>query len=152
MPFTAGRPALELISEAPGIWIAGATVLLQIANDAGKGASDRNLEMLAAGWTAAHTTQAAAAGLHTLRCNEALAAAATAIRKDAGAFNHAVKLAAATEERLLAPTHRSRGSDAATLTWRASRTATPACTRPTGAAGAGPRSTLANIPTGSVSI
>lgn len=81
----------------------------QIANDTGKGASDRDLEMLAAGWTAAHATQAAAAGLHTLRCDEALEAAAAAIRKDAGAFDHAVKLAAATEGRLLAPTHRGRG-------------------------------------------
>ena len=28
MPFTAGRPALELISEAPAIWIAGAITFL----------------------------------------------------------------------------------------------------------------------------
>ena len=83
----------------------------QVANDTGRSASDRNLEMLAAGWTAAHATQAAAAGLHTLQCDEALAAAAATIRNDPGAFRHAVELAAATEERLLAPARRDRGID-----------------------------------------
>ncbi len=88
----------------------GATIGLtrRIANDSGKTPGDRDLAILAAGWTAAHTTQAAAAGLHTLRCDEALAAAAAKIRNDPGAFHHAVELAAATEERLLAPARRDR--------------------------------------------
>ena len=81
----------------------------QVANDTSHGPDDRNLEMLAAGWTAAHATQAAAAGLHTLPCDEALAAAAATIRNDPGAFRHAIELATATEQRLLAPARRDRG-------------------------------------------
>ncbi|MCY4119690.1 MAG: hypothetical protein OXG72_02070, partial [Acidobacteria bacterium] len=91
-------------------WLHGAAIGLtrQVANDTGHGPDDRNLEMLAAAWTAGHTTQNAA-GLHTLRCDETLAAAAATIRDDPVAFRHAVELAAATEERLLAPARRDRG-------------------------------------------
>lgn len=99
---------LPLDRAVHGLHAATIGLTRQVANDTGHRPGDRNLEMLAAAWTAGHTTQAAAAGLHTLRCDEALAAAAATIRDDPGAFRHAVELAAATEQRLLAPARRDR--------------------------------------------
>ena len=79
------------------------------ANENAGSPRDRNLQLLAAAWAATHTSQAAAAGLHTIRCNQALARAAAAVRKDPGAFRQAVALAAETEERLVRPVRETRG-------------------------------------------
>ena len=78
------------------------------ANESGRSTRDHEITLLAGSWAATYAGQAAAAGLRTLPCNEALRAAAEAVRKDPGAFDAAIELAAATETRLIAPAREDR--------------------------------------------
>ena len=87
---------------------AGIGVAQRTANESGGSGRNHNITLLAGSWAAIYAGQAAAAGLRTMPCNEALRAAAEAIRKDPGAFHAAVELAASTESRLIAPAREDR--------------------------------------------
>ena len=87
---------------------AGIGLAQKTANESGRSIRDHNLTLLAGSWATTYAGQAAAAGLRTLPCNSALRAASETIRKDRGAFDAAVELAAATETRLTAPARENR--------------------------------------------
>ena len=87
---------------------AGIGLAQKTANESGRSSRNHDITLLAGSWAATYAGQAAAAGVHTLTCNSALRAASEAIRKDRGAFNAAVELAAATETRLIAPAREDR--------------------------------------------
>ena len=87
---------------------AGIGLAQRTANESGGSSRNHAITLLAGSWAAIYTGQAAAAGVRTMPCNEALRAAAEAIRKDPGAFHAAVELAAATETRLTAPAREDR--------------------------------------------